>query len=68
MRNQHKMIIVGAVGLVALALVGAPVWSAAPLLAVLVLCALVMFFMMRGMARVPGRDGGREDTPSDHNP
>lgn len=68
MKSQHKMIIAGAAGLVVLALIGAPVWSAAPLLGVLVLCPVIMFLMMRGMSRDPGPEGSRRDAPSDQSP
>lgn len=66
MKSHHKMIIAGAAGLAVLAIVGAPVWSSAPLLAVLVLCPVMMFFMMRGVAQGTSHGGdGDGDDPSD---
>lgn len=63
MQNHHRLIIAGVVVFVALAALGVPVLAYTPLLAILVLCFLLMFFMMRNMYH--GSDE-RDDTSTGH--
>lgn len=59
--GSHTTLILAAVaGLVVLAALGVPLFSYLPVLAILVLCPLMMFFMMRGMDH--GGSSNRDDT------
>ena len=63
MRNHSNHLLlagVGVVGFFLLAAFGVPVLASLPLLAFLVVCPLMMFFMMRGM----GHGGGHDDESS----
>lgn len=60
--GSHTTLMFASVGaFVVLAAFGVPVLSYLPLLAVLVLCPLMMFFMMRGMDHGGRASGGGDD-------
>jgi len=62
--GSHTTLILAAVaGFVVLAAFGVPVLSYLPLLAILVICPLMMFFMMRGMGH--GGGSNRDDDTAD---
>ncbi|MFN0029007.1 MAG: DUF2933 domain-containing protein [Acidimicrobiales bacterium] len=63
--NHLKVMLALVAGFVVLAAFGVPVLSNLPLLAILVLCPLMMFFMMRGMNHNRGstRDEDADRTP-----
>lgn len=58
--SSHLKLALGAVAIfVVLAALGVPVLANLPLLGILVLCPLMMFFMMRGM----NHGGAQDDEP-----
>lgn len=56
------LMLAAVVGFFLLAALGVPVLSNLPFLAILVVCPLMMFFMMRGMGHGAGRDDENADT------
>ena len=61
--SHIKLIAAVVIGLVVLTAFGVPVWANIPLLAILLVCPLILFFMMRGMG---GMDHGKtDDTTTD---
>lgn len=63
MQSHHRLIIAAVAVFVVVAALGVPVLAYTPLLAILVLCPLLMFFMMRNMDH--GSDQ-RDDTRTGH--
>ena len=63
--NHLKIMLAVAAGFVVLAAVGVPVLSNLPLLAIVLVCPLMMFFIMRGMKHGGGsnRDDDADRTP-----
>lgn len=67
MRNHSthlKIALAAVVGFLALAAFGVPVLSNLPLLAILLICPVAMFFMMRGMGHGSSTDD--ETAGTDH--
>lgn len=66
--NHLKVMLAVVAGFVVLAAFGVPVLSNLPLLAILVVCPLMMYFMMRRMNHSSGssRDEDADRTPGTH--
>lgn len=66
--NHLKVMLAVLAGFVVLAAFGVPVLSNLPLLAILVVCPLMMYFMMRRMNHGSGssRDEDADRTPDPH--
>jgi hypothetical protein len=65
--NYTRLILAAIAGLVVLAAFGVPVLAYLPLLAIVAICPIMMFFMMKGMDH--GGGSKRDDTdrtPSTH--
>ena len=61
--SSHLKLVLGAIAVVVvLTALGVPMLSNLPLLGILLICPLMMFFMMRGMSHGASRDDETDDT------